>query len=171
MQNFKDHTNILSFLERNGIDDIQDFYSKIGEMNKSFYVLKDEVEKAEKDILNIDKKIVLWEEYNKLKPTLKKYDALNISEKKVVHDKHFVKIDRAAELYEMWKKYKENVGAISPKQWQVDQTKYKNDISLCKWKIEQFKDELNHAEKIKKSLDEIQNVANKRKINNRGEER
>lgn len=66
----------MNFLEDNNIETIEDFYSKINDMNTSFYVLKGEISKTEKEISSLDRQLDLWEEYQKSKPLLEKYTAL-----------------------------------------------------------------------------------------------
>ena len=39
----KNYASIIAFLDRNDIDDIDDFHSKIVDMNKRFYVIKGEI--------------------------------------------------------------------------------------------------------------------------------
>jgi len=156
IKNLKDYTSIISFLERNEIDDIDDFHSKIVDINKSFYVLKGEITQIDKEIYSFDKKIELWEEYEKLKPTLKKYNALSDSDKKIAYKKHFAKIDRAKELKKIWKDYIASGNEITPNVWKRESAKLKNNKKLYNWKMEQLREELGRAEKITKRLDEMQ---------------
>lgn len=136
----KNYASIIAFLDRNDIDDIDDFHSKIVDMNKSFYVIKGEITQTEKEIVSFDKKSELWEEYQKLKPTLEKYNALFDSDKKTVYKKHFAKIDRAKELKKIWKDYKESGNEITPKVWKRESTKLKNNKKLYHWKMDQLRE-------------------------------
>ena len=156
IRNLKDHASILSFLERNGIDDLEDFHNEIGAINKSFYIIKGEITKTEQEIYSFDKKSELWEEFDKLKPTLKKYNALSDSDKKVVYKKHSAKIDRAKELKKIWKDYAASGNDITPKVWSKESAKLKNNKKLYSWKMEQLREELSRAEKITKRLDKMQ---------------
>ena len=82
----------------------------------------------------------MWDEYQKLKPTLKKYNTLSDSDKKTVYKKHFAKIDRAKELKKIWKDYKESGNEITPKVWSKESAKLQNNKKLYNWKMNQLRD-------------------------------
>ncbi len=61
LKNLKDMTNVVAFLQENNIDDLDSFYDKIVELNKSFYTLSGEIKKVETRISEIEKRFELWE--------------------------------------------------------------------------------------------------------------
>lgn len=71
LKNLKDMSKLFVFLQQNNIEDLDSFYNKIIELNQSFYALKGEISNIEKKIANVDLRIEIWEEYEKLKPLRK----------------------------------------------------------------------------------------------------
>ena len=151
----KNYTNILVFLEQNGIDSIEDFYTKIQEMNKGFYVLQGEIKSTQKNIDNLTQNLSLWREYEKLKPLRAKYQALKGKEQKQFYDKHSTKLARAEELHKRFSEYVAKEGKITPKEWQKSVQSLNKDITLCEWKMTAFKEELSRAENVKKTLEQL----------------
>ncbi len=155
LKNLKDMSKILVFLQQNNIDDLDSFYNKIIELNKSFYALKGEIGDIKNKMANVDLRIELWEEYEKFKPIRKKYNSLKGKAKEKFYDDNFGDIERIKELNEYWGNYKNNVGEISLKQWKYEKLELGRKIGLCEWRMNDFKEELGIAEKVQRALEEI----------------
>ena len=151
----KNYASVIVFLEQNNIDSIDDFYNKIQEMNKSFYVLKGEVDSTQKAIASLDYRFELWNEYLALRPFMEKYRKLENSDKKVVYSKYTAKIERYKTLNEHFINMRDSGVPLKPKQWEKDRKLLQDNVSLCEWKMKAFKDELSRAENIKKSLEQL----------------
>ncbi len=155
LKNLKDMSKVLVFLQQNNINDLDSFYNKIIELNKSFYALKGEIGDIKKKIVNVDLQIELWEEYEKFKPIRKKYNSLKGKAKEKFYDDNFGDIERIKELNEYWGNYKNNGGEISLNQWKYEKLELGREIGLCEWRMNDFKEELGGAEKVRKALEEL----------------
>ncbi len=154
-KDLKNYVSIWSFLQKHNVDSIEDFTSKIVDMNESFYVLKREANNTQKAIDDSEKQIALWEEYDRFKPLLKLFKKLQGETKQQFYATHCAELVRANELNKYWGDYVSTRGKISPKQWANDISKLKKDVSLCEWKMNALRDEIGSAERIRKTLDEI----------------
>ncbi len=154
-KDLKNYVSVWNFLQKHNIDSIADFTAKIVDMNESFYALKREVNSTQKAITDSEKQIDLWNEYDELKPLLKRYIKLQGEAKHQFYVTYCAELDRANELNKYWGDYVSSGGKISPKQWANDISKLKKDVSLCEWKMNVLKDEIGSTERIRKALDEI----------------
>ena len=153
VKHLKDNVAVWNFMREHSIENVEDFYRRIVDMNTGFYTLQGEIKKTNQTIANLNRKLSLWEEYEKAKPVYEKYNALTGKQKKGTYEKHKTRIDRALEVRKIWGEFKDKGGSITPKQWANERKKLQGDISLCEWKMNAFKEALGKAEKVKKALD------------------
>ncbi len=171
-KDLKNYVSVWNFLQKHNVDNIEDFASKIVDMNESFYALKREANITQKAIDDREKQITLWTEYDRLKPLFKRYQKLQGETKQQFYATHCAELDRANELNKYWGDYVSSGGKISPKQWADDIRKLKNDVLLCEWKMNALKDEIGSAERIRKALDEIvESEKNSRRVAEQGREK
>ncbi len=162
MKALKNYASVLVFLEQNDISSIEDFYTKIQEMNKGFYVLKSEVTSTQKAIADMDNRMALWNEYLSLRPFMEKYKKLQGEDRKAVYHKQTAKIERYKIVNEYFVNLRDGGIPLKPKLWEKEKAKMQKDVTLCEWKMKAFKDELSRVEGVKKILELPKNEPAKR---------
>lgn len=153
--NIKNQARVFSFLQTHDINSIEEFSKKIVDMNESFYALQREIKSSQTTLEKVTRNLILWQEYEKLKPLRAKYQKSKGKEQKQFYAKYNTELARADELYKRFSDYVANGNKILPKEWKKSIAILENDIDLCEWKMTALKDEIGSAEKIKKVLDEL----------------
>lgn len=154
LKDLKSNVSVWNFMQTHNIQTMQDFASKISELNSSFYTIKREQAGIKKKIENLDKRLELWSEYQKLSPTIKQYNSLKGKAKEQFYSKHKTEIERVQEIANSLQKYTNAKGKISVSDWRKEHSSLMQDISLCEWKLKALKQEIGNAEKVQKILEE-----------------
>lgn len=157
LTNLKNTTKAMTFLSDNNITDLNSFMDKISEMNDSYYVLRGEVQKVEKQEAVLTKKIALGEEYKDLNKILKHYKTLSPKEQKAYLKNHGDKLARAEEVKAFFKANLKEGEKINTKEWRKQLSQLDNHKNIAKWKCDAYKDELRRAELLRELVDEQMN--------------
>ncbi len=143
---------LWNFVQTHGIETWQDFASTISDLNASFYAIQRERKSIQKQHASMEERITLWDEQQKLKPHIAKYNQLSDKDKQAFAMKHPSVLRRYKELQAVWKKIQSTEGKLTPKQWQKTRTNLEHDLTLCDWKLKALKQEIGTAEKMQKLL-------------------
>lgn len=155
LTNLKNTTKAMTFLSENNITDLNSFMDKISEMNDSYYVLRGDIQKAEKQEAFLQQKISYGEEYKDLHKVLKHFNSLKPKEQKEYGQKHGDKLARAEELSAFFKENLKDGEKISPKEWRKQLSQMGNLKMISQWKCDAYKDELRRAELLRELVDEL----------------
>ncbi len=175
LTNLKNSTKAMSFLSDNNITDLNSFMDEISKMNDSYYVLRGEIQKIDKQETILKQKISLAEEYKEHHKILKKFDSMSPKEQKEYRKKHGDKLAQAEQVRAKLKAVLNEGEKINVKDWKKDLATLGSHKNVANWKADGFKDELRRAELLRELFEEVAKeqtlTQEQQKNKNRGQDR
>ncbi|MFI3115520.1 MAG: hypothetical protein R3Y12_05205 [Clostridia bacterium] len=151
----KNFAKAISFVNKYGIEEIDDFYKSINDMNRSFHTLQSEIIAEEKVKSQAVDNLDSYNLYKKLQPIYKKYTKLNVLAQLPFKQKYSKEIEKYKQLDIYFKDYSSKNGKISRKTFEKTVENCDGNIKALNWRMGLFKDEIAIAEIVKKQFEEM----------------
>ncbi|MFI3226287.1 MAG: MobQ family relaxase [Clostridia bacterium] len=151
----KNFAKAISFVNKYGIEEIDDFYKSINDMNRSFHTLKSEIIAEEKIKAQAVDNLDSYNLYKKLQPIYKKYTKLNVLAQLPFKQKYSKEIEKYKQLDVYFKDYYSKNGKISRKTFEKAVDNCDRNVKSLNWRMVLFKDEIAIAEIVKRQFEEM----------------